>query len=484
MNKPKYQWIRRVFDSQISIKTLTLLGFSLVALPLVFAFLYSTHQVNNLSRQGTAAILNVADLVDSNRAISQIQAKVERFASQYAVLKETDLLINFQQQAQLLTATTQGRLQPFTDPMLLELSEQYLQQLTIINRLITQPIEPLKLEQVQGEFRQLSQYYQQLAVRTNELVNSQAQDIKRSTANIEQAMSLSLLSIPIALTIAVFFIILIVKPLKGLQPQIKQLARGKFQSPIELKGSTEMVEIADALEFMRSRLLELELQKSSFIRHISHELKTPLAAIREGTELIYDNSVGELNQAQKEITDIIRTSVYRLQRLIEDLLDFNIVLDSTSLQDAQLFDVEKLLNDTIELRRLDLNRKKLQVDVSTLPIKLYSNKRQLEVVIDNLLSNAIKFSPASSVIKVETLKEHDDLLLRITDQGPGIPKNAFDDIFSAFYQGKSDHNSPIKSSGLGLTIVKELLMRLNGNITLISETEAPSFTQFLSLIHI
>ncbi|WP_334313504.1 ATP-binding protein [Psychrosphaera algicola] len=60
-----------------------------------------------------------------------------------------------------------------------------------------------------------------------------------------------------------------------------------------------------------------------------------------------------------------------------------------------------------------------------------------------------------------------------------MPTTAFDDVFTAFYQGPTKHNSPIKSSGLGLTIVKELLMRLNGNITINSDTASPSFTQFV-----
>ncbi|WP_334313343.1 sensor histidine kinase [Psychrosphaera algicola] len=180
-----------------------------------------------------------------------------------------------------------------------------------------------------------------------------------------------------------------------------------------------MVEIAEALELMRCRLHELELQKSSFIRHISHELKTPLAAIREGTELIYDNSVGELNQAQQEITDIIRLSVSRLQMLIEDLLDFNIVLDSTSLQDTQFVDINKLVEECLELRRLDINRKKLTVQTQINSVALQCNSKQLNVVVDNLLSNAIKFSPSNGVIKIKASNEEDRLVFSMTDQGPG-----------------------------------------------------------------
>ncbi len=155
----------------------------------------------------------------------------------------------------------------------------------------------------------------------------------------------SLLIIPLTVFIAIFFIIRITKPLKKLIKQIQTLEKGNFEHPINFKSSPEINEIIDALEVMRTRLHALELQKSSFIRHISHELKTPLAAIREGTELLYDNAVGPLNKDQEEIVDITREGVSRLQKHIEELLDFNIVLDSTSLQDSEKLIVPTLIND-------------------------------------------------------------------------------------------------------------------------------------------
>ena len=170
---------------------------------------------------------------------------------------------------------------------------------------------------------------------------------------------------------------------------------------------------------MRTRLHALELQKSSFIRHISHELKTPLAAIREGTELLYDNSVGELNAEQQEICHIIKDSVNRLQKLIEDLLDFNIVLDSTSLQDSEKFSFSSVLTPVIKQRKLDIKRKQLTIDCQLLPISLNGNVKQLNVVLDNLLSNAIKYSPNNSKIIIKNQLSDGMMQLSITDNGPG-----------------------------------------------------------------
>jgi len=290
-----------------------------------------------------------------------------------------------------------------------------------------------------------------------------------------------LLIIPISLLIGIFFIILITKPLKLLTAKIKRIERGDFEGNISVHGSIEINEIADALEMMRTRLHALELQKSSFIRHISHELKTPLAAIREGTELLYDNSVGPLNEEQQEISLIIKSSVKRLQRLIEDLLNFNIVLDSTSLQDREKILLSRIIETVLEERKLDIKRKNLVIDSSfdgstMTQILLHSNAKQLTVIFDNLLSNAIKYSPEEGVISLNIEMSNDRVLLTISDQGPGIALEQQGKIFNAFYQGTAPQDNTIKGSGLGLTIVKELLMRLNGTINIESQMAPPSGT--------
>lgn len=220
----------------------------------------------------------------------------------------------------------------------------------------------------------------------------------------------------------------------------------------------------------------LELQKSSFIRHISHELKTPLAAIREGTELMYDNSVGSLNSEQQEVTKIIRNSTTRLQRLIEELLNFNIVLDSTSLQDKETINFPELIEQVLSERTLDIKRKYLTIEKNYPNITIESNAKQLNVVIDNLLSNAIKYSPEFGVITLSAIVSEQQLTFSVTDQGDGIKVEQQEKVFDAFYQGTPAKDYNIKSSGLGLTIVKELLMRLNGNITLVSQTGQSSGT--------
>jgi len=451
----------------LSIKKLTLLGFTLVALPLVLALIYSTTQVNLMSKQSAQAIFSVVDLTKVNRELNDSQLKLERYASQYIVLKDGELKVDYLAQEILILTLVNVNLATYKDVELTRFGRQFHSIIEIIHELIiNKSVDDNALEIIQTQFVALTEVSRKIHSRSDMLINNQAGKIDKTAKQVSDTLLISLLIIPMALIIACIFIYLITTPLKLLIAKIQSLEQGDFEKEIKLKGSPEIREIAEALEIMRLRLHALELQKSSFIRHISHELKTPLAAIREGTELLYDNSVGKLNDEQQEICYIIKDSVNRLQRLIEDLLNFNIVLDSTSLQDSEKIVLQPLLDSVLADHKLDIKRKKLEIIQVNEDLVIYSNAKQLKVVLDNILSNAIKYSSDHGIIGIYSECKNQQLQLSIADNGSGIHSDIKAKVFDAFYQGPVPESSNIKSSGLGLTIVKELLMRLNGEVSI------------------
>ena len=469
-SKNKVRQIARTIFSisllnSVSINKLTLVGFTFVAIPLVMALLFSANKVSQLAKQSTTAIYHVTQLAQLNSKLDDTIAKIERSASQYIVLKDLELHALFgrhQDALQDIIKITAAKQQDKELLALLSLLNSENDKISVL--MLSDAINSFSLEQIQSAFKPLQNISKKLKNRSNLVVNQQVVDIHQTTEKISNNILERLYIIPITLLIAGVFIVLITKPLKRLTDEIKILEQGNFEQEINLHGPAEVREIADALENMRQRLHTLELQKSSFIRHISHELKTPLAAIREGTELIYDNSVGPLNDEQQEICDIIRLSVSRLQRLIEDLLDFNIVLDSTSLHSLEKISLTELISDACTLRKLDIKSKGLTLNCNNSPYFIYSNSKQLSVILDNILSNAIKYSPQNGCIAITYDSSDKCLTINVIDQGPGIATTLSEKVFDAFYQGKAPENSLIKGSGLGLTIVKELLLRLNGSI--------------------
>jgi two-component system sensor histidine kinase GlrK len=402
---------------------------------------------------------------------------MERSSGQFLILRDQDLLTSYLKLEKEVLKTIANNPLFKTDSLLRSLSNQFNQVIEDTHRYLTlHELKDSSLESLKIKFTQLVSIRKKIAEQSNNLLIDQAEEIRVSANDVRHDMLKSLLIIPFTLIVATIFIFLIIKPLKQLLTKVNYLERGNFEENVTFHGSPEIKEIADALEVMRKRLHALELQKSSFIRHISHELKTPLAAIREGTELLYDNSVGELNPEQQEISNIIRSSVTRLQRLIEDLLDFNIVLDSTSLQDVENVELSSLIDNVLQQRSLDIKRKNLTICHKNQSIRLKVNGKQLSVILDNLLSNAVKYSNDNDDIKIDYSINNALLKLSVIDQGSGIDKHQQEKIFDAFYQGTPAENINIKGSGLGLTIVKELLMRLNGTIEMKSNTGINSGT--------
>lgn len=464
--------------TNISIKNITFLGFALVALPLIMALFYSASQINLLSKKSTHAIFQVAKLNQTNSELVDTLKKMERSASQYLVLNDIELKQNFIKLSHTVPIILAMYQQDKSNEKLMTLSK-YFNRLTLSTVQLINQGNTTTLNQLQTKFRELAQLNRQLHQQTNIIIDNKAQDIKLSADIVNFNLLISLIIIPISLLVSIVFIYLITTPLKKLTTQIQSLAHGNFEQTMTVTGSNEISEIANALEIMRTRLHALELQKSSFIRHTSHELKTPLAAIREGIELLHDNSVGPLNQSQQEVCSIIKLSVKRLQQLIEALLDFNIVLDSTSLQDREKMPLSPLIEQVLAQHLLEIKSKKINIDKQLMPIGLYCNGKQLMVILENIISNAIKFSPTHGTMTIKTEIANQQLTLSITDQGIGIAPEIQQSIFDAFYQGLPPQSSKIKGSGLGLTIVKELLMRLNGNITVHSQKTQPSGTTML-----
>ena len=130
--------------------------------------------------------------------------------------------------------------------------------------------------------------------------------------------------------------------------------------------------------------------------------------------------------------------------------------------------IDEVISQVLAERKLDIKRKKIILNQTIGNVFIVSNRKQMAVILDNILSNAIKYSPDGGTIEISTALANQQLQILINDQGVGIPPEEQDKIFDAFYQGPPPKNSAIKGSGLGLTIVKELLLRLNGSIELIS----------------
>ncbi len=197
------------------------------------------------------------------------------------------------------------------------------------------------------------------------------------------------------------------------------------------------------------RLIELEEQKTRFLHQVSHELKTPLSAIREGAELMADGSVGPLSQPQVEVARILRENTLRLQRLIEDLLNYHTVQFQRSGLHLRRVELAPVIHRVAEAHQLPVRAKEIRLKINCPPIALEADENKLEVILDNLLSNAVKFSPPFGEILVTARVRGHEVIVDVMDEGPGIAPAERDRIFDPFYQGKARPHETGQGHGTG-----------------------------------
>jgi two-component system sensor histidine kinase GlrK len=277
----------------------------------------------------------------------------------------------------------------------------------------------------------------------------------------------TLLLVPMTLAVVGVFTYLFGRPIRAIDRAISELGRGTFSRPIAISGPADLERLAAQLEWLRGRLLELAQEKNRFLRHMSHELKTPLANIREGTELLMDGAVGELQSAQREVTAILRENGMKLQRLIENLLSFSAWQAKSVGLEISEFKLRPLIKSVLENQQLTLVAQRVRLEVQVEDLTPWADRGKVRLILDNLLSNAIKFTPRGGTIGISARSERDQLILDVVDSGPGIPAEERNRIFEAFYQGKTPQGGHVKGTGIGLSVVTEFVNAHNGSVEIL-----------------
>jgi two-component system sensor histidine kinase GlrK len=371
-----------------------------------------------------------------------------------------------------------GFKQTTSEMSLLPLDEEQLREL---NRTIE--AEQALFEQLGGKRdtdagrKQLTRGYVELSQLANNVLDQSNQLIDREIENMGEAArrtQRSLLwqlaaSIPLGILVAALFAFLIAKPIRQLDHAIRQLGGAEFGTGIRVHGPADLQYLGQRLEWLRQRLVELEEQKTKFLHHVSHELKTPLTALREGSELLADGSSGALNQQQSEIAEILRHSSLQLQHLIEGLLSYQQALASINRLEFRTVDLSDIARNVVAAHKLAIAARKLTIQLHIEPAALTADPDKLRVVLDNLLSNAVKYSPQGGTISLAVRAEQDRVVIEVDDAGPGIAAEDSERVFDWFFQGTLGHQGRIKSSGLGLAIAREFVLAHRGSIELVAE---------------
>jgi two-component system sensor histidine kinase GlrK len=266
------------------------------------------------------------------------------------------------------------------------------------------------------------------------------------------------------------FTILIARPIRQIDAAIRRLGQADFSTPIRVGGPEDLQQLGERLDWMRERLADLEQEKNRFLRHMSHELKTPLTALREGAELLSEEVVGTLTPEQREIAEILRHNSIELQKLIEDLLSFGASQGHRPEIELARVDARRIVNRVVEDQKLALRAKHLQLDMNVQDLTLNADAEKLRVMLDNLVSNAIKFSPAGGSIRISARRHGEYVDIDVVDQGPGIAAEERELVFEPFYRGRHAADTLVKGTGIGLSVVREYAQMHGGTAEVVDSS--------------
>lgn len=215
-----------------------------------------------------------------------------------------------------------------------------------------------------------------------------------------------------------------------------------------------------------AQLEDLERLKSSLLLTVSHELKTPMTAIRAAIDLLAEMEESSPQSPRGRLLGSITRGVDRLQRLIQESLDYARMQSSRIDLDLQPTDIKAVLQEVSDLIGASIRAKgqKLELDVPTVVPDVMIDGPSVERVLLNLLSNASKFTPRGGHITLSCQPNSGSLLISVTDTGAGIPKHEIPLLFEEYYRGSGPDTKGQEGSGLGLAIAKHLVEQHGGRI--------------------
>lgn len=229
--------------------------------------------------------------------------------------------------------------------------------------------------------------------------------------------------------------------------------------PLPALGSSELRKLAQALESMRLKL-EGKNYIEQYVYALTHELKSPLAAIRGAAEILREGPPPDIVQ---RFTDNILSQNARMQVLVETLLR-QARLENRQEITLSPVAVDALFTHVSEARAIQLATKKIALEIMPSTLTVAAEPALLEQALGNLLDNAIDFTPEGGTITLSARAQADRVTLTVTDTGTGIPDFALPRIFERFYSLPRENGH--KSSGLGLAFVSEVARLLKGNVEL------------------
>jgi len=457
---------------------LVTLGHILVALPLLVAGAYVFVTLDTLNNRYRASIEHVSTSSRLSGELTEDLVHMERDLRRYEVLMDTQSLNDYAQvrgewQMNLEAFT---RLPPLPEGLVAELRDLLAQERDAYIKLReTGNAKPLRavIDDIKRRSQNALDEARNILEREQDLYMAESETLRIRL--LVAAASAALVA-----TACLWLIRRLLSRLIGrFEKAVLRLGKGDLQQEIALDGPGDLRWLGRWLEWLRRRLLSLEESRTQVLRHVSHELKTPLAAMHEGASLLDELVAGPLTPEQRRIVGILQSNSRRLQDLIEGLLRLQHAGHAAERIGHEKLRFDQLIAEVIETYRLSAGERQLHFDCALQETEIIAGREGLTTIIHNLLSNAVKFSPDGASIDIRLTHDADQAIFEVIDHGPGIDANDTEQIFEPFYRGKASRQ--IAGIGLGLAIAREFVIAHRGVLQLVPASEGAHFKVILPL---
>lgn len=440
----------------------------LISVPLLVGTVLSFFYIERLSNNNRDLVVRGLEIGrESEKLIDNIE-ELNRTAQQYVVVRDKDVY-NLYTQKQIRLIDTLDWLELLVEK---QEAKQVLKQIRHVSNVAFERIQHLSKSPEQedidtGIFERLSELSEDLSFFSDAAIKNQLGGVSRRVEAARRVLYLiwSISAALIAAFIAVFALF-IAKPIRRMDFHIRRLGRGYFDEPIRIQGPTDIAELGERLDWLRGRLVEVDQIKERFFREMSHQLKTPLASIREGTDLLMDQSGGGIDERRRtEVVELLHDNSMELQRTLDNMLNFSAWRADPGHLYRERFRIRPLVDNIVQHFKTQLMAHHTEVRVDCPEDQeVEMDRDKCRVVIDNLVSNAVKFSPENGVIFVRVSREQSSLIIEVDDQGPGVRPEDRNRIFELFYLGDGPKSGGARGSGIGLALVKAYAQAHGGNV--------------------
>lgn len=451
-------------------------GFLAVGVPLVFGMLLNSVELDRLAEASERSIQRVASTTRAARLFVLELEATERAARQYQVLRDASRRAVLDERVQALQRRAEAAVEAL--PVQADAVQATVERIGAVPGLLAGPTSPqaedgpadgpptgtAARDIVQSAFAASGSLAGSVIAAGDAVAAAETLAMRERAGNARMLLlwlgygtSLGVL----ALGVVAFA--LIARPIRQLDRAIRRLGSGHVDRVIGIRGPRDMVELGERLEWLRSQLAEHDAQKTRFLRHVSHELKTPLASLREGANLLREELAGPLTASQREVVRIVFDSTRRMESLINDLIGLTRLphrLDAGEWQDVRL---DEVVDAVFADHTLAMQSRRITRRGTLAPLCVRGTRAALTAVVDNLVSNAVKYCAPGGAVTASIEPEEQCVRLDVADDGPGIDEADRERVFEPFYRGHRG-GPGIRGSGLGLTIARDAAAALGGTI--------------------